>query len=116
MKKNRKVPQRIIPLRDFEFLCNDYSAAFLDFSHFKCKNFSFQVQSNTYFSRQKPGLRAYFKNIIGEITDMLPDPKDHNLDKKLDDTYLLGYYHQRSALTRKKEAADNETKTVTEDM
>lgn len=47
---------------------------------------------------------------------MLPDPKDHNLDKKLDDTYLLGYYHQRSALTRKKEAADNETKTVTEDM
>lgn len=33
---------------------------------------------------------------------MLPDPKDHNLDKKLDDTYLLGYYHQRSALTRKK--------------
>lgn len=46
MKKNRKVPQRIIPLRDFEFLCNDYSAAFLDFSHFKCKNFSFQVQSN----------------------------------------------------------------------
>lgn len=73
MKKNRKVPQRIIPLRDFEFLCNDYSAAFLDFSHFKCKNFSFQVQSNS-------------------------------------------YYHQRSALTRKKEAADNETKTVTEDM
>lgn len=73
-------------------------------------------QINPYFSRQKPGLRAYFKNIIGEITDMLPDPKDHNLDKKLDDTYLLGYYHQRSALTRKKEAADNETKTVTEDM
>lgn len=58
---------------------------------------------NPYYQRLQPGLRAYFKNIIGEIMDML-DLDDPNLGKKLEDTYLLGYYHQRTAMTRKKEA------------
>ncbi|MEG2286464.1 MAG: type I-C CRISPR-associated protein Cas8c/Csd1 [Ruthenibacterium sp.] len=56
-----------------------------------------------YFAQMQPGLRAYFKNIIGEITEMMPPTDDPMLGKKLDDTYLFGYYHQRSALTRKKE-------------
>jgi len=63
---------------------------------------------NPYFARLSPGLRNYYKNIIGEIVDMLPDPADPGLAKKLDDTYLLGYYHQRSALTRKKDKSAKE--------
>ncbi|MEG1639680.1 MAG: type I-C CRISPR-associated protein Cas8c/Csd1 [Ruthenibacterium sp.] len=60
-------------------------------------------QLNPYFARMKPGLRAYFKNNIGEITDKLPPVDDPSLDKKLEDVYLIGYYHQRTALTHKKE-------------
>ena len=33
------------------------------------------------------------------------DSKDLELEKSLEDTYLLGYYHQRSALFRKKDKA-----------
>jgi len=55
-----------------------------------------------YFSRLSPGLRNYYKNMIGEITDKL-NWNDPQLGKKLDDIYLLGYYHQRSAMTRKRE-------------
>ena len=65
-------------------------------------------QLNPYFSKMKPGLRAFFKNIIGEISDQLPPANDPELGKRLGDTYLLGYYHQRTALIRKKET------TVTE--
>lgn len=55
-----------------------------------------------YYRHLKPGLRQYFRMITQSITDKI-DPTDPNLNKKLDDTYLLGYYHQRTALTQKKE-------------
>lgn len=61
-------------------------------------------QLEPYFEKLQPGLRVYYKNIIGEIVDML-DSKDLELEKSLEDTYLLGYYHQRSALFRKKDKA-----------
>lgn len=58
---------------------------------------------NPYFARMQPGLRAYFKNIIGGITEKLPAINDPTLGRKLEDVYLLGYYHQRMALWTKKE-------------
>lgn len=58
---------------------------------------------NPYFARMAPGLQAYFKNILGEILDKLQADRG-DLNQKLQDVYLLGYYHQRSALKKKKEA------------
>ena len=58
---------------------------------------------NPYYARLSPGLRIHYKNIIGEITGRLPPVDNPELGKKLADTYLLGYYHQRSALYEKKE-------------
>lgn len=65
-------------------------------------------QLNPYFAKMAPGLRAYYKNLISEITDLLPEQDDPNLGKRLEDTYLLGYYHQRYALTHKKETLKTE--------
>ena len=64
-------------------------------------------QLKPYFERMNPGLRSYYKNLMGEITGKL-NMGDPELDKKLKDTYLLGYYHQRTALFSKNDA------TVTE--
>jgi CRISPR-associated protein Csd1 len=61
-----------------------------------------------YYARLTPGLRAYFKNLTSEIVEMLPDASDSELGRKLEDTYLLGYYHQRSAMTRKKQRVEKE--------
>ena len=63
---------------------------------------------NPYYQRLAPGLRYDYRNITQEITENLL-AGDSDLDKKLDDVYLLGYYHQRSARTKKKD------KNVTED-
>lgn len=65
---------------------------------------------NPYYARLKPGLRAYFKNLVGEILDKLPEPDDPTLPQRLEDVYLLGYYQQRTALTRKKENTVTEEK------
>lgn len=63
---------------------------------------------NPYFAKMMPGLRAYYKNLIAEITNLLPAQDDPDLGKRLEDTYLLGYYHQRYALTHKKETSKTE--------
>lgn len=65
---------------------------------------------NPYYARLKPGLRAYYKNLMGEILDKLPEPDDPTLPQRLEDVYLLGYYQQRTALTRKKENTVTEEK------
>lgn len=55
-----------------------------------------------YFKRHSPGLRKYFRDIIQDIMDSFAlDTRDFN--NRLDDTYLLGYYHQRAVLTTKKD-------------
>ena len=66
-------------------------------------------QLNPYFARMQPGLRAYYKNIISEITEKLPDISDPALERKLEDVYLLGYYQQRTAFFKKKEINNNIT-------
>lgn len=58
-----------------------------------------------YFPRLKPGSRIWYKNLIGQIMELLSEyPDDWN--KPLEDSYLMGYYLQRSALYTKK--TDNE--------
>lgn len=45
-----------------------------------------------YYKQLSPGLRQYYRKLIQEITDKL-SASDSNLNQKLDDIYLLGYYH-----------------------
>ena len=54
-----------------------------------------------YFPRLKPGTRIWYKNLIGQIMEMIGQYPDE-LDNPLDGTYLLGYYLQRAALYTKK--------------
>lgn len=56
-----------------------------------------------YFPRLRPVSRAYYKNIIGQIMEEIHRFPDNEWNRPLDDTYLMGYYLQRSALYTKKE-------------
>ena len=59
-----------------------------------------------YFPRLKPGSRIWYKNLMGEIMDVISNfPGEEN--KPLDSTYLMGYYLQRAALYTKN--SDNKT-------
>ena len=59
-----------------------------------------------YFPRLKPGSRIWYKNLMGEIVDVISNfPGEEN--KPLDSTYLMGYYLQRAALYTKN--SDNKT-------
>ena len=58
-----------------------------------------------YFPRLKPGSRIWYKNLIGQIMEKLSEFSD-DWNKPLEDSYLMGYYLQRSALYTKK--TDNE--------
>lgn len=62
-----------------------------------------------YFTRLYPAVRSRYKDLIGEITGKLPGPDDPELGKALSDTYLLGYYHQRTALLPKIKTETEET-------
>ncbi|MBE6106162.1 type I-C CRISPR-associated protein Cas5c [Anaerovibrio lipolyticus] len=53
------------------------------------------------FARHKQNARRYFKKLIGEIMEELSAYPDNELDKRLADTYILGYYLQRNELYRK---------------
>lgn len=48
-----------------------------------------------YYKQLKPGLREYYRKLTQEIVDKLP-ASGSGLNQKLDDIYLLGYYHQRA--------------------
>lgn len=63
-------------------------------------NLEMQLE-RAYFPRLKPGSRIWYKNLMGQILEMLSLFPDE-LDKPLDGTYLLGYYLQRAALYAKK--------------
>lgn len=64
-----------------------------------------------YYRRLSPGLRQYYRNLVQEIFAGI-DQEDPELNKKLEDVYLLGYYHQRSALYPKKENAKEKTEVT----
>lgn len=60
-----------------------------------------------YYKQLSPGLRQYYRRLTQEITDKL-SPSDRNLNQKLDDIYLLGYYHQRAYRTEKADKTESE--------
>ena len=53
-----------------------------------------------YYKQLSPGLRQYYRKLTQEIVDML-SASDSNLNQKLDDIYLLGYYHHRAYRSEK---------------
>ena len=59
-----------------------------------------------YFPRLHPGSRVRYKNLMGQIMDVISAFPQSDWNKPLEDTYLMGYYLQRSALYTKKN--DNE--------
>ena len=56
-----------------------------------------------YYKQLPVGLRQYYRNLVKEIIDKLA-PTD-NLNQRLDDIYLLGYYHQKAYRSDKTEAS-----------
>lgn len=62
-----------------------------------------------YFPRLKPGSRAFYRNLIGEIMEKIAQFPEDRWNKPLKETYLMGYYLQRNALYTKKNQDNNET-------
>lgn len=63
---------------------------------------------NAYFCRMKPWQSKYYRDMIMDIITQL-DECDQDLDRPLEDVYLLGYYSQRKAMfTGKKEQKTEE--------
>lgn len=56
-----------------------------------------------YFPRLKPGIRSYYKKLIGEIMAEISRNPETMWNKALKETYLMGYYLQRNALYTKKD-------------
>lgn len=63
---------------------------------------------NPYFAKLSPGTRIYYNNLIGEIFGHLSEYDEKDLNRQLEDSYLLGYYLQRSELYTKKESNNEE--------
>jgi len=55
-----------------------------------------------YFPRLHPGSRIKYKNLMGQIMDIISEFPQEDWNKLLDNSYLMGYYLQRSALYTKK--------------
>jgi CRISPR-associated protein Csd1 len=51
-----------------------------------------------YFPRLTPASRTYYDRLIGQIMEALSSFPEHEQNKSLDDTYMLGYYLQRNDL------------------
>ena len=60
-----------------------------------------------YYKRLDPGLRQYYRGLEQEIVGKL-SAADGDLNKKLDDVYLLGYYHQRAYRAEKEDPEELE--------
>lgn len=61
-----------------------------------------------YYSQLKPGIRNWYKNLSGQIMEMISTFPEEEWNKPLDSTYLMGYYLQRTALYPKKTDNDME--------
>ena len=60
-----------------------------------------------YYKQLSPGLRQYYRKLTQEIVEKL-SASDGKLNQKLDDIYLLGYYHQRAYRTEKTDRQESE--------
>ena len=63
---------------------------------------------NPYFQKLVPGLREYYRRLISEVIELLPQEDSQVLNQGLGDTYLLGYYLQRAELNKKKDSQKEE--------
>ena len=53
-----------------------------------------------------PGLREYYKSMIGRIIEMFQDEDEQKMNQGLGESYLLGYYLQRAELNKKKDGGE----------
>ena len=60
-----------------------------------------------YYKQLGPGLRQYYRTLTQEIVDKL-SASDGKLNQKLEDIYLLGYYHQRAYRSEKSDGQETE--------
>ena len=60
-----------------------------------------------YYPRLKPGSRAFYDRLIGEIMGKISAFSNVEQKRPLGDTYLLGYYLQRSDLYQPKKESDS---------
>lgn len=58
--------------------------------------------------KSKPGLYAYFKSEIAEIFDKIHSFPERDWNKQLGDTYLVGFYLERSELYKGKQGKSEE--------
>lgn len=65
-----------------------------------------------YLQKLKPGSREYYRKMISEVLDLLQEEDIGKLNQSLRETYLLGYYLQRTELNKKKE--DNKEESSNE--
>lgn len=63
-----------------------------------------------YFPRLSPGIRGWYKSIISQIMEMISMNPQETWNQPLEDSYLMGYYLQRSAMYTKnnKDTEENE--------
>ena len=61
-----------------------------------------------YYPRLTPGARSYYDKLIGEIMLALSEYPDSERGKPLGETYLMGYYLQKTALYTKRESKEEE--------
>ena len=59
-----------------------------------------------YFRKMNPGLREYYKSMIGRIIEMFRDEDEQKMNQGLGENYLLGYYLQRAELNKKKDGGE----------
>lgn len=67
-----------------------------------------------YFPRLKPGLRRWYKDMMGQIMAVIGTFPQEDWNKPLEDSYLMGYYLQRNALYAKK--SDNEMEDMNDEQ
>lgn len=60
-----------------------------------------------YYPRLKPGRRVFYKNLCGQILDIIHESPESEWNRPLKDTYLMGYYLQRNALYQSKKAQES---------
>ncbi len=53
---------------------------------------------NPYYAKLRPGSRRFYRDLIGDIISGLEAASDAQLNRPLEDSYLLGYYLQRKEL------------------
>lgn len=66
---------------------------------------------NAYYPRLSVKAKSYYDKLISEIMVQLSDFDDREINRPLDEAYLMGYYLQRNAFYTKKNENNNENET-----